>query len=382
MNSKRSWILVLVLGLALAGHLAAQTRLPREVIKHPRPQDTLSARLEWALGEAGRAGSKDGFWVGYGIRRLMSENSYIGSVHSGWRDELTLAEVLSGKTAVRGAPKDESVGRTARRVLDELEKPKKPEPKVWKDIAILLRYGSGRGPALEHVTMSDVTLEVDLKGLPLYWLGETADAESLTELKAIYAKTAADKAKEHLVAAVGIHGSPSLTVPILKSVLESGDADHIRKDAAFWLSQQDEASVMGLLVRTAKSDRSAEVRKSAVFGLSQVERPEAVDELIGLARNAPDERVRRDSIFWLGQVASKKAGAALVEFALNDRDVKVQEHAVFALSELPDGQGVEPLIKIAQTHPDARVRKKAIFWLGETRDPRALDALIAIVKGR
>jgi len=379
-NRKRFW--VWVLGLALAGHLAAETRLPREVVKHPRPQDALSARLEWALGEAGRAGSKDGFWVGYAIRRLMSENSYIGSVHTGWRDEVTLAEVLSGKTVVRGAPQDESVGRTARRVLDELENRRKPEPKVWKDIAILLRHGPEKGSALEKVTMSDVTLAVDLKGLPLYWLGEATDAESLTELKAIYAKTQVDKVKEHLVAAVGIHGSTALTVPVLRGVLEGRDTDGVRKDAAFWLSQQDEASVVGLLVRTAKSDRSAEVRKSAVFGLSQVDRPEAVDEIIGLARNAQDDKVRRDAVFWLSQMASKKAGPALEEFALNDRDVKVQEHAVFALAELPDGQGIEPLIRIAKTHPDARVRKKAIFWLGETRDPRALDTLVAIVKGK
>jgi len=380
MNRKR--ILVLVLGLALTGHLAAETRLPREVVKHPRPQDALGARLAWALGEAARAGSQDGFWVGYSIRRLMEENSYVGSVHTGWRDEVTLAEVLSGKTMVPGAPRDESVGRTARRVLDELEKPKKPEPKVWKDIAILLRYGPEKGPALDNVTMSDVTLAVDLKGLPLYWLGEAADAESLTELKAIYGKTTADKVKEHLVAAVGIHGSPSLTVPLLRGLVEGRDTDGVRKDAAFWLSQQDDASVVGVLVQTAKSDRSAEVRKSAVFGLSQVKRPEAADEIIGLARSAPDDRVRRDAIFWLGQMASKKAGAMLEEFALNDRDVKVQEHAVFALSELPDGQGIEPLIKIAKTHPDPRVRKKAIFWLGETRDPRALDTLIQIVKGK
>ncbi len=380
MKRKRFWIVAL--GLALAGNLAAQTRLPREVIKHPRPQDALSARLGWALGEAGRAAGKDGFWVGYSIRRLMGENSYIGNVHTGWREEVTLAEILSGKTVLPGPPKDDSVGRTARRVLDELEKPKPPEPKVWKDIAILFRYGPDKGPALEDVGMSDVTLAVDLKGLPFYWLGEATDAESLAELKSLYAKKQADRTREHLVAAVGIHGSPTLTVPILRDILESGEADRVRKNAVFWLSQQDDASVMGILVRTARSDRSAPVRKSAVFGLSQVKRPEAVDEIIGLAKGAPDDAVRRDSVFWLGQMAAKKAVAALEEFVYNDRDVRVQEHAVFALSELPDGQGVEPLIKVAKTHPSPRVRKRAIFWLGETRDPRALDALIAIVKGK
>ncbi len=378
---RRAALALLVLGLAAAG-LSGRDRLPREVVKCPRPEDALAARRDWALAEAARAGYKDGFWVGWSVRRLMDENSHIGSFSTGRPPEVTLEELLTGKKNLAAPADREIVRRTAREILDGLEKPAKEERKVWKDIALLARYGAGARPALENIRMSDVKLEVDLDDRPLIWLGGASDGESIDSLKKTFGGAPAGKLKEHLVAAVGIHGSPGLVLPFLEEVLKGGEADGVRKDAAFWISQQDDPSVLPILLRTAKTDRSLEVAKSAVFGISQVERPESVDELIALAKAADSDRVRKEAVFWLGQKASKKAGEALVGFAYNDKDLKVREQAVFALSELPNHQGVEPLIKIARTHPDPRIRKKAVFWLGECDDPRALETLIGIVKGK
>jgi hypothetical protein len=377
---RRATLALLV--LALAAGLAGRDGLPREVVKCPRPEDTLASRKDWAQAEAARAGYKDGFWVGWSVRRLMDENSHIGSFSTGRSPEVTLEELLTGKKFVAAPVDREIIRRTAREILDGLEKPAKEERKVWKDIALLSRYGAGPRPALENVRMSEVRLEVDLDDRPLLWLGGASDGESIETLKKAFGGAPAGKVKEHLVAAVGILGSPGLVLPFLEEVLKSGEADGVRKDAAFWISQQDAPSVLPILSRTARTDRSPEVRESAVFGVSQVESPESVDELIALARGAESDRVRKEAVFWLGQKASKKAGEALVSFAYDDRDLKVREQAVFALSELPDNQGVEPLIKIARTHPDPRIRKKAVFWLGECDDPRALEMLIEIVKGK
>ncbi len=369
--------------LALAAGLAGRDRVPRELVKCPRPEDALAARRDWALAEAARAGYKDGFWVGWSVRRLMDENSHIGSFSTGHSPEPTLEEFLSGKKSLAAPVDREVVRRTAREILDGLDKkPRAQEPKVWKDIAILSRYGAGPRPAPEKVRVTEVRGEIDLDDRPLVWLGGAAEGESIGLLKKDFAEAPPGKVKEHLVAAIGLHGAPELVLPFLEDVLKGGEADGVRKDAAFWISQQDVPSVLAILARTAKTDRSAEVRKSAVFGISQVESPESVDELISLAKGAESDGVRKEAVFWLGQKASKKAGEALVGFAYNDRDLKVREQAVFALSELPDHQGVEPLIKIARTHPDPRIRKKAVFWLGECDDPRALETLVAIVKGK
>jgi hypothetical protein len=363
---------------------AADSRLPAEVIRRTGGAGSLDARLKWALEDAAKAGAGRMVWVGYSIRLLMGEDQTVGSSGDGWqRNGLTIAEILAGKShqdVIAGQGGD--VRRTAREVLEKLERPAKPEKKVEKDLAIFLSYESGRTASLRDVDLSNVDRCFDFKGRSLYWLGEADGAESFGVMKALYARAEAAKAKEGLLAAAGLHGNPRLAVPFLASVLSGGEAEELRKDAAFWIGQQNDAEGLRTLVRAAESDRSREVREGAVFSISQVKIPEAADELIALARGDDHVDVRKQAIFWLSQIASEKAAPALEEFARKDGEPDIQEQAVFALSQLPENQGLEPLIKLAKTHPDPRVRKKAIFWLGESRDPRALEALVDIIKGK
>ncbi len=138
------------LGLfALMAAVLAAHELPREVIRHPGAGTAIGPRLEWALHEAKARRYGSGFRVGYGIMKLMGERSYIGS----WNDdrlrstEPTIEEVLAGKRRVEPLmPRAERLSRTAREVLDDLEMDRTAEKKVWKDVAILLRY-EGDGSA-------------------------------------------------------------------------------------------------------------------------------------------------------------------------------------------------------------------------------------------
>ena len=370
--------LPLILAVALGGH-----ELPREVVRHAGPGESLSARVEWAQREARARGYKAGFWTAYSVERLTEENSHIGSFDFGSRSsELTLGEIIAGKRLDKPASAPRSVQTTARDVLEDLERTPKPAKKVRRDVALLFRFGDTGRARPERVALSDMDLAFDLKGRPLVWLGEATDEESLGFVRKLFAAAGDEEIKEDLIAAAGIHDAPALVIPFLETVLKSRESDEVRKDAAFWIGQQGGPSALKILGGTARTDPSIEVRKGAVFGLSQVELEAAVDSLIELARTAGHADVRREAVFWLGQRASKKAESALVGFVDKDADPKVQEQALFALSELPDNQGVEPLIKIAKTHPNPHIRKKAIFWLGECEDdPRALEALIAIVKG-
>lgn len=364
-------------------------RLPKEVVRHPQPTIALAERLDWAGDETSRQGFRDGYWVCYSIRRLMGGRSWIGSFSSRQRDEeIPIQEVITGERhAFPSLAEEEMLERAAREALSDIErsgekKSKEPEKTVWKEVGILLRYGAGREKVLEDVHMSNLSLAFDFKGLPLVWIGGASDEESLNLIKTLYGRVNSPKAKEGLLAAAGIHGSPGLVIPFLDAVLKGNESEDLRKDAAFWLGQQHDPRALAILRQAAEKDSSAEVREGAVFAISQLEIEAALDELIGLARKAGHGDVRKQAIFWLGQKASAKTVAALESFAYNDADTKIQEQAVFALSELPDHEGVEALIKIAKTHPNAHVRKKAVFWLGECGDPRALDALIEIVKGK
>ena len=383
---RRAVALLLALALAAgpAAAAPAETRLPAQVKRHTGT-GALAARLAWALGEASKASPGRAFSVGWSFRRLMAGNEMIGSYRDGpGGREITVEEVLAGKRSLGQGSGGEAgeVRVTARKVLDDIEHRGRPAPKVQKDVGLFLTYEPGRPATLAEAELSNLDLSFDFRGRDLYWLGGAEVAESFGLVTALCGAAGADKARHGLIAAAGLHGDARLAVPFLEKVLAGDGSDGIRKDAAFWIGQQDDAAGLKVLVRAAESDRSKEVREGAVFAASQVELPEAVDALIGLARTAPHPDARKQAVFWLGQMASKKAAPALEDFARSGPDAELQEQAVFALSQLPDDQGLEPLIKLAKSHPDPRVRKKAVFWLGESRDPRALEALIAIVKGK
>jgi HEAT repeat protein len=291
--------------------------------------------------------------------------------------------MISGlKTELSPAAVNADIKQRARRERDDLEEKSRPERRVWKEVAILLRYATAAKTGPTQVNMSNFDLPVDLGGLPLVWLGEANDTESLDWLEKTYRASPAKEVKEQLLAAVGIHQDPALTVPILAAVLKSREPEDLRRNATFWLSQQDSKKAYELLLETAKKDRSREVREGAIFGISQMGLEESVDGLIGLAKSADDEEVRKQAIFWLGQKASTKATETLKAMAYEGGETKIQEQAIFALSQLPGKEGVDELIKVAKTHPDAELRKKAIFWLGASGDPRALEVLVEIIKGK
>ena len=378
MLSRKLCLAVLVLGLAGG---ATAGRLPREVVRFPSAGRPLADRLEWGLNEAARRGDRGGFWEGYSIRRLMGERSSIGTINCDAAGEPSLEEIISGKrNEFPALPAREAARQQARRVLAAMDKKGEPEKKLWKEVAVLIRHdGAAPGPP-SRIDMSSLDLTFDFAGLPLFWLGSAEDAESLAWLKTVYARGATDEARKHVLAAVGMHQNPGLVIPILEAAINGRESDSLRKEAAFWVGQQDDARAVALLLGTARHDRSPEVRKSAVFALSQVELEASLAALIELARTAADREVRKEAVFWLSEKASKKAFAAIEDRVYHDPETGVQEQALFALSELPDGEGVSALIKVAKTHPNPQVRKKAIFWLGECGDSRALDALVEIVK--
>ena len=372
---RKTRLISLLAVAAAAGLLSAaaadRQRPPAQVFNTAAEPGTLQAKLDRAFAEAPKTGP-DPFWVGYAIDRLQGERSHIGSFWNGDRDRgPTVADVLAGRTSP--ASSDSTAADVRKAATDAL---------VLKDLGFFLKYKPGNPAVLADVRMSNLELRFDFEGAPLYWLGKAAEDQSMMLVAALYGRDTGEKVREDLIAAAGCHGSPKLVLPFLEKVLGGADPDELRKDAAFWISQLNDAEGLSLLAKTARADRSEEVREGAVFGISQVELPAAVDEMISLARGAEKKDVRKQAVFWLSQMASEKSGEVLEEVALEDGAIEVQEHAIFALAELPDKQGLDALIKLAKTHPDVRLRKKAIFWLGETDDPRALEAIIAIVKGK
>lgn len=353
------------------------------VIRHPNPGELLNERWQWALREAASQGD---VWIGYSIRRMMYKDSHIGSFHHPPReDDISLQELLYGAETQPDQSRlteEEQLKEAAEKALAEIHNQDYPREKISKEVAILFRLNpaSDSGSPIQDIKISNLNLAVNLKFLPLYWLGEAENAQSLALLQEIFEKENDEEIKEDIITAISIHDSPAEVFSFLKSVVNGDEEESIRESAVFWMGQQDSKEALEFLIHTAENDRSGNIREEAVFAISQIEIPAATDALVNLARSSRDHEIQKEAVFWLGQKASKQAESALTDFAYSHDDVEIQKSAVFALSQLSDNSGVPKLIEIAKRHPHPKIRKEAIFWLSQSDDPRAVDTLVDILQ--
>ena len=355
--------------VAFVGCLLAQ-----DVHKYQGGEELLGSRWKWAVDEASRAGAGKDFWIGYSIRRLMDDNSYIlsGNVFSGSvRSTVSLYDKLKLTTPEGPNKSSESRSNAGTSIF-----------KRMKDVAIVLLCSSASSgePSIQKIDLCTMELSIDLKKTPVYWIGSTDDDQSVRRLEELYKIISLPDVRKRFVEAIGIHQQSKEVYPFLSDLLKGNDADDVRANAAFWLSEQHNPDGLQLLMSVVRTDRSSKVREHAVFAISQIDDDASTDALIALVRKSDDAKVRAKAAFWLGQKASQKAVATLEDIVASDDETDVQRQALYALSQQKDSEGVDRLIRIAKTHPNPRIRKQAIQILGQSEDPRALGALIDIVR--
>jgi hypothetical protein len=366
---RRRLMLLMMLAIVLVCGLNAQ-----EVVRCPQQNLSLSERWKWASGDGARLIKGKEVWVGYSIKRLMNEDSFMssGNFYSGAREmRRSLHDVISGDTSGQTGG-GMAWGRSEKNNIF----------KVRKDVAILFGF-SGEADAdgsLRKIEISNIELSVDLKNKLLLWLGEAEDEQSVNLLTGLFDRLTSTELKKNFVMAIGIHQNSRGVYPFLVGVLKGEQVDDIRSQAAFWLGQLDLPESLPLLAEVAQDDRSARVKEQSVFAISQLSSDESTEALINLARKARDTKVRAKAAFWLGQKASPKAVAILESIISDDETTEVQRQALYALAQIHTSEGVDRLIRIAKTHANPRIRKQAIQCLGQSDDPRALEALIAIVR--
>ncbi len=344
-------VLTFVLGVR-AGHAQRIERIDAE---------GLALGDRWELAATRASGEANGYWIGYAIDRLMGERSFMGTFSTDNRNAPSLARLLYGRdTEPRPDGQWNGVPDNERRL---------------KEVGLLVRYGQG---GIEEVVMSNLSLAVDLRGRPLYWIGKADQPASAAHLIRLYAQLRDDEQRESALAAVAMHQVDEPALGFLIGVLEGNGPNAIREPAAFWLGQRTDVRALAALRRAIAGDRSADVREHAVFAVSQMDTPEAEALLVDIARNGSDPITREKAIFWLGQKASDNVTAVLTEL-LNDGDTEVQKQALFAISQM-EGSGLPLLIDAATSHPSLTVRKQAIMLLGNSGDPRAVETLIDLAR--
>jgi HEAT repeat protein len=346
----------------------------QQVIRYSGADSSLDGRWKWALHETRESSDSKGYWVGYSIKRLMDEDSYVlsGNVFSGnVRTRISLYDIISGEKSIDTRKNGGAWNGERAKIF-----------KVEKDIAILFRFSrSASGDiSVEKIEIANMELSVDLKNRPLFWLGRADDEQSVARLKEIFGEVSTDIQKKAVLEAIGVHQRSDNAYPFLTKILSSGEHDEVRSQAAFWMGEQNCPEGLQTLIQVAQNDRSQKVREQAVFAISVMDMDESTEALITLAQKAKDSHTRAKAAFWLGNKASQKVIATLENIVADDEETDVQRQALYALSRTQDKDGVDRLIRISKTHPNPRIRKQAVQLLGQSDDPKALEALIEIVR--
>ena len=365
-------IRITLLTLLFALPLNAQS-----LVKHPSPTESLDAKWEWAMDKGG----DDSFWIGYRINKLMHPRSFYGMFkRSSMNESKSLYALIGEPDKVDESLEEFSLGKyfNGRGTVHFSGKGSDgTQELVLKEIAVLVNYHRGR-PV--DIFASNMSLEFDLHGGPLYWLDHETPLDGVAMLKEVYASTRHSDTKEELVTVLGLHGQYAEVEQFATEILTSNLQADIRERAAFVVGQQNTETALATLEEVIRSDESDDVQEHAVYAVSQMPLEASQDLLIDLARTEKNTEVRKKAIYGLGQKASQKALDALEETIFDEADEEVQKHAVYALAQLDSDAALPRLIQIANTHQSREVRKGAIYMLGDIGTDEAVEALIEIVE--
>ena len=327
---------------------------PDTVVRHPDPSQPLGQRWDWARAQARQLGKRT-YWIGYQIARPEWLE------HSVYMDRGT--EVIGENVRFTGRMYGDFQGFRFRGVrLAPLTGTTDSD-----DIGILLGFTSDQSgkAVLTHVHVASVYLPMDFRGRSLLWLGKATDAQSIPLIEGVFASTTYAELREDIVAAVGMHGSSDLVVPILIRWLTSREPTDVRTQAAEGLGFHPTTAAVVALSRAARSDAASDVRREAAEALGDNTLPAATDSTIAIARTATDPETRREAVEGLGEKTGERALAALTAIAQSDRDEDVQREAVETLGEMSGGRGMNAVRDIARTHPRPDIRREAVETLGE-----------------
>src|SRR6266566_6520192 len=221
---------------------------PDTVLRHPDPSQPLAQRWDWARAQA-RQLNRRMYWVGYQIKRpeWLEHSVYVDRGMEVKGQDITISGRLFGD--FQGF------------LFHGVRLARLTGSNDSEDIVILLGFTtdpSGK-VALSHVHVASFYLPMDFRGRTLFWLGDAADAQSLPVVEALFTATSQPELREDVVAAIGIHGSSNLVVPILQRLLTSREPADVRAQAAEWLGfHPTPAAVVGLSA-AARNDQAGDV---------------------------------------------------------------------------------------------------------------------------
>jgi len=143
-------------------------------------------------------------------------------------------------------------------------------------------------------------------------LGNEGSRDSKLFLRDLYWSISAQQLKEKIIFSAAQIPSAESRDWLLSVVRNENEPVELRKNALFWMGQQQslDRGDLGILY---DSSADPELRQQVLFVLSQLDDDWAVDQLIEIARHETDAELRKNALFWLGQSNDPRAAQFLQE---------------------------------------------------------------------
>jgi beta-lactamase regulating signal transducer with metallopeptidase domain/HEAT repeat protein len=342
---------------------APQTGAATPVVVAPDAAGSLDSRWAWAE-RAAQTARHQRYWIGYSVTPVRTLPAFV------YLDRSSKVFADSGVFS----------GHLMSRDANGLRFPGRPlglPTSGNAGIKLMFEIETGRGGSrLAAVHGSTLSIPVDTKEVPVFWLGPADPAQSLGRIDRFYGSISDADLKHDLVAMAGVHDLSPSVVAWLERRVASQDSDELRGDAAEWIAYHPIAASVQALDRIARTDRSSRVRQEAAEALGDLAMPEAAPVLIALARSLTDTDARREAVEALGSRPEREARDALASIARQDADDDIQREAVETLGDFEDRSGVPILTELARTHPNVDVRREAIETLGDAMPPETALPLL------
>lgn len=328
------------------------------VVAHPDPSAPLAQKWGWAEREAERRGDAER-WVAWSIERPLQAGTYTVEDSHGWHtDEFrqpSLGRLLFGPA---------------------FEAPARGAGLVRQPIVVMLRVDDGR---IVRVAARPAALGMDLDGRTIYWLGATAQAQSIDWLQARLDDLPGERLQATAVEIVALHEDSERLVPWLEGIVASDRPYAVREDALEGLEWHPTPRAVAFLRDVALGTAEIELRAEAAETLAELPGGAAEAALLEVVRSGADLAVREEAVEGLAERAGPAVTAELLRLALEDSSPEIQEEAVEALAERPAAEAAPLLERLARTHPDPRIQEEAVESLADVDPARALATLEALL---
>lgn len=141
----------------------------------------------------------------------------------------------------------------------------------------------------------------------VFWLGNFKDQKSLDMLKTIFKEEKSSELKKQVIFALTLSDMEEAVEELIKIARQDGSEDVRKQAIFWLGQKASEKSIQALKGVVDEDDEDVEVRKSAVFAISQLPPEKSVPILINIAKTNKSPSVRKQAIFWLGQEDSEEA---------------------------------------------------------------------------